>query len=249
MAQKEINEMLIGLSEVGYAAPGAELPVIIRDAMRYSPTNKITVSEDRDTEYHGGTGVYNYYDWPTEATVEMEVTPEGIAWLEKQRKIGEKAMKMAEKIIDGILDYLGDGVIQPHGYVDVEPIMTNFITSPPRALTGKEFINAINDFFNQINTLEETRYSLCNNVASIHTKEYTMSDGGKCYLIWVQGLLCGYDRTRDSNEYFTMNSLFFVNRVKDENGIMRWRIVDRLAEKGLPSPSSAFKQARDNGDF
>lgn len=76
MAQKEINEMLIGLSEVGYAAPGAELPVIIRDAMRYSPTNKITVSEDRDTEYHGGTGVYYAYSEISGVTVETEVMSE-----------------------------------------------------------------------------------------------------------------------------------------------------------------------------
>lgn len=76
MAQKEINEMLIGLSEVGYAAPGAELPVIIRDAMRYSPTNKITVTEETDTEYHGGTGVYYAYSEISGVTVETEVMSE-----------------------------------------------------------------------------------------------------------------------------------------------------------------------------
>ena len=139
-----------------------------------------------------------------------------------------------------------------YSLTDERPIMTNFITSPPRALTGKEFIDAINDFFNKINTLntlEGIRHSLCNNVASITTAVYRTCDDEKCYLIWAQGLLCGYDRARDSNEYFTMNSLFFVNRVKDENGIMRWRIVDRLAEKGLPSPYSAFKQLSDSGYY
>ena len=61
--------------------------------------------------------------------------------------------KMAERKIEGILDGLENGVIRLHGYTTVEPIMADFITSPPRALTGKEFIDAINDFFNKINTL------------------------------------------------------------------------------------------------
>ena len=160
--------------------------------------------------------------------------------------------KMAERKIEGILDGLENGVIRLHGYTTVEPIMADFITSPPRALTGKEFIDAINDFFNKINTLntlEGIRHSLCDNVASITAKKYDMADGGECYLIWARGIIRNYHFLYHSDEYFTKNLLFFVNKVKDKNGIMRWRIVDRLAEKGLPSPYSAFKQACDNGDF
>ena len=154
----------------------------------------------------------------------------------------------------GAYDLTGEEIHGRGAYslTDERPIMTNFTTSPPRALTGKEFIDAINDFFNKINTLntlEGIRHPLCDNVASITTAVYRTRDDEKCYLIWAQGLLYGYDRTRDSNECFKMNSLFFVNRVKDENGIMRWRIVDKLEEKGLPSPYSAFKQLSNSGYY
>ena len=145
----------------------------------------------------------------------------------------------------GAYDLTGEEIHGRGAYslTDERPIMTNFTTSPPRALTGKEFIDAINDFFNKINTLNTLEG------IRITTAVYRTRDDEKCYLIWAQGLLYGYDRTRDSNECFKMNSLFFVNRVKDENGIMRWRIVDKLEEKGLPSPYSAFKQLSNSGYY
>ena len=168
---------------------------------------------------------------------------------------------MAKKIIGGILDGLENGlengVIRPQGYTTVEPIMADLITSPPRALTGraltgKEFINRINNFFNKIDTLEEY-HSLMDmqddHVADITTRKCDMADGGECYLIWARGIIRNYNFLYHSDEYFTKNLLFFVNKVKDENGIMRWRIVDKLEENGLPSPYSAFNQACNNGDF
>ena len=66
----------------------------------------------------------------------------------------------------GAYDLTGEEIHGRGAYslTDERPIMTNFTTSPPRALTGKEFIDAINDFFNKINTLntlEGIRYYHC----------------------------------------------------------------------------------------
>ena len=150
----------------------------------------------------------------------------------------------------GILDCLGDNSLfgRKDCFMSILTLVVHgsalaFTSRPLKLISKTEFINVINDFFNNPNTL---RYV---NTISIRTKEYTMSDGGKCYFIWVQGLLHEYNFFRECRECFTMDSLFFVNKVKDENGIMRWRIVDKLEEKGLPSPDLAFEQACDNGDF